>query len=362
MRSTANKVLLIVLLSLSLGLLLSGCTTAPGPSLKEAVFYPSPPTSPRLQYLTHYSGAEQVTIQPGTASRFLFGDSAPTEALSKPYGMALHGGKLYVCDTKLNSLVIFDIAQHRFGYTGLQGSERLRKPLNLCVDNQGNKFVADALRGEIVVFDENDAWTTVFGGNLLQRPVDVAWLDGKLYVCDADACTIVVFDATTHERVTVFGGKGDDPGQFARPTNLALDPEGNIYVSDTINGRIQKLGPDGNHVATFGSRGDRPGTFARPKGVAVDPEGQLYVVDAAFENVQIFAPAGRMLMDFGGPGADPGNLVLPAQVIIDTDHLSLFRELIEPGFKAEHLVLVSSQYGPRKISVYAYGRSEGSGH
>lgn len=342
---------------LPLVLLLGGCATAPAPRSAAPVFFPPAPAEPRIQYLMHYSDARQVIEDSGEVSRFLFGEEAPQDALAKPYGMVLHGGKLYVCDTKLNALVIFDIEGHRFGYTGVQGAERLRKPLNVCVDGRGRKLVADALRGEIVIFDENDVWAGVFGGADLERPVDVAARGDRLYVCDAAACTIVVFDAGSLERLAVYGGKGDGPGRFARPTNLAIDSAGNLYVSDTINGRIQKLDPDGTFVASFGRRGDRPGTFARPKGLAVDPGGLLYVVDAAFENVQVFDPEGRILMDFGGPGAEPGSLSLPAGVVIDTEHVRLFEDRIAPGFVVEYLVLVSSQYGPRKIGVYAFGRT-----
>lgn len=349
----------LTLASLAL-LLLGGCATAPVPPPAAPVTYPPAPAEPRVQFLAHYTDAAQVAGQPGSLSRFLFGQQEAPDALAKPYGLVLHDGKLYVCDTKLNALVIFDLRNDRFGYTGVQGTERLRKPLNVCVDAQGRKLVADALRGEIVIFDQDDAWAGVFGGEVLERPVDVAATAGRIYVCDAGSCTIVVFDARSLERVAVLGGKGDGPGRFARPTNLALDADGNLYVSDTINGRVQKLAPDGSFLASFGKRGARPGTFARPKGVAIDPAGRLYVVDAAFENVQLFAPDGQVLMDLGGPGAGPGDLSLPAQVVIDTENIGLFAHRAAPGFEIEYLLLVSSQYGPRKINVYAFGHATGS--
>lgn len=348
-----------ILSLLALSWLLGGCATAPVPPPAAPVYYPEAPAEPRIQFLAHYTDAAQVAQESGKLSRFLFGQQEAPEALAKPYGLVLHDGKLYVCDTKLNALVIFDLQNERFGYTGIQGSERLRKPLNVCIDAQGRKLVADALRGEIVIFDRDDAWAGTFGAADLQRPVDVAATGDRIYVCDAASCSIVVFDARTLESVAVLGGKGDGPGRFARPTNLALDTGGNLYVSDTINGRVQKLAPDGTWLAEFGRRGDRPGTFARPKGVAVDPSGRLYVVDAAFENVQLFAPDGQVLMDLGGPGTGPGDLSLPAQVVVDTANIDLFADRAAPGFEIEYLVLVSSQYGPRKINVYAFGQAGG---
>jgi DNA-binding beta-propeller fold protein YncE len=69
---------------------------------------------------------------------------------------------------------------------------------------------------------------------------------------------------------------------------VTVDREGNIYVNDAFNFRIQKFDPGGNFLKAFGYPGDTLGGFARPKGLGVDREGRVYVVDAAFENVQIF--------------------------------------------------------------------------
>ncbi len=356
-RDTSNRNSTLAALALLLACL-CGCASTPR-SERDAVFFPEPPAAPRVQYLTHFSSADQVIPDRGGLSKLVFGDETPGDAVAKPYGLALHDGKLYVCDTKLNAVVIFDLAQDRFGYCGVTGPERLHKPVNICVDDEGLKYVADAERGEIVVIDRTDTWAGTFGGADLERPVDVALHDGLLYVCDAAACRIVVFDTETRQRVNAFGGKGTAPGQFARPTNLAVDSDGSIYVSDTLNGRIQKLTPDGSPLSTIGRLGDRPGDFARPKGLAVDDQGRVFVVDAAFENVQAFDESGRVLMFFGGPGDGPGHLVLPAQVIVDHDHVDLFRDFIDPGFDARYLVLVTSQYGPRKVSVYAVGRAVG---
>ena len=355
MKARGNS--LINPVSAALALLLSclcGCASAPS-TVGEAVFFPAPPAVPRIQYLTHFTGADQVIPERGGLEKLVFGNDVPGDALAKPYGLALYDGKLYVCDTRLGAVVIFDLERQRFGYCGIGGPERLHKPVNICVDDEGRKYVADSERGEIVVFDRTDTWAGAFGAEDLERPVDAAVRDGRLYVCDAAACRIVVFDTETRRRVDAFGGKGDAPGRFARPTNLALDPDGNIYVADTLNGRVQKLAPDGSPLASIGHLGDRPGDFARPKGLAVDDQGRLFVVDAAFENVQLFDESGHVLMFFGGPGNDPGHLNLPAQVIIDSDHVDLFRDFIDPGFEARYLILVTSQYGPRKVGVYAIG-------
>ena len=63
---------------------------------------------------------------------------------------------------------------------------------------------------------------------------------------------------------------------------------------------------------------------------------------------------------FGGPGQGPGELSLPAQVVVDYDNVDYFRDFAAADFEIEYLILVSSQYGPRKVNVFAFGepRSE----
>jgi hypothetical protein len=121
---------------------------------------------------------------------------------------------------------------------------------------------------------------------------------------------------------------------------------------------VKKYDADGKHLRTYGRSGDRPGEFVRPKGLAVDREGRLYVVDAAAQVVQIFDAEGRLLLFFGEPGGSPAPLDLPAQVIIDYDHLNYFQKYAAPNFKLEYLVMVSNQYGDRKISVFGFGHRQ----
>ena len=95
--------------------------------------------------------------------------------------------------------------------------------------------------------------------------------------------------------------------------------------------------------------------FARPKGIAVDRQGLIYVADAATQVVQIFNSEGRLLLYFGQPGASTyGQLVLPASVKVDYDDVSYFEKYVAPGYKCEYLIVVISQFGANKVSVYGF--------
>ena len=117
------------------------------------------------------------------------------------------------------------------------------------------------------------------------------------------------------------GGFGSEPGQFNRPSGLAIDADGNLIVADTHNHRLQKLSPDGRALASWGSAGSGPGQFNLPWGVAVDRQGHVYVADWRNDRVQQLAPDGRPLAIFGADGPAEARLKRPSGVAVDDDGL-----------------------------------------
>ena len=98
------------------------------------------------------------------------------------------------------------------------------------------------------------------------------------------------------------------------------------------------------------------GQFSRPKGVAVDKEDNIYVVDAAFENVQIFNNKGELLMFFADKRKEGGNLIMPISIAIDYENVEYYKKYVDPKFKLNYLIFVTSQFGNNLVSVY--GRVE----
>jgi DNA-binding beta-propeller fold protein YncE len=171
---------------------------------------------------------------------------------------------------------------------------------------------------------------------------------------------VKVFDKQSGAMLKVIGDKGAPSERLDRPTNLALDREGYLYVTDFGRFQVLKFDRDGHFKTTFGMPGDTPGHFARPKGVALDRDGRLYAVDASFNKVQIFNKEGRLLMFFGESGNQPGGLLLPAKVAIDYDNVASFQQYVAPNFQVEYLILVTSQFGERRVNVFAYGQEKGA--
>jgi hypothetical protein len=334
-------------------LLSAGCATPPRKDPTK-VFFPPPPGLPRVQYLTSYTSRKDVEEQ-SSFNRFVVGE-APDVKVDKPYGVAIHDGRIYVCDTNAG-LFVFDLKGRSFGpLAGAVGPGALRQPLNISIDGAGNKYVTDPVRGQVVVFDAADAYVRAYGTTGSWRPVDAVPFEGRLYVADGGSWIVKVLDLESGEVVKTIGDKGDPSERLDRPTNLAFDGEGYLYVTDIGRFQVVKFDRDGHFQATFGKAGDNVGHFARPKGIAVDRDGNLLAVDAAFNNVQVFNGAGRILMHFGEGGDKPGGFILPAKVTVDYDNLALFQEHVDPSFRVDYLILVTSQFGDRRVNVFAYGR------
>lgn len=338
-------------------LLIAGC--AGTVRKQEPVFYPAPPELPRIQFLTSFTEASDV--QPGRSwfDLFITGDQDVRRRPDKPFGVAMYKGKIYVCDTNA-TVFVFDLAKKTYGpLEGAIGLGKLLQPLNISIDRDGNKYVTDPVRGEIVVFDQNDAYVRALSVTGGWKPVDAAAFEDSVYVIDGKNSEIRVFDRQTGKSLRKFGQSGKAEDSLRIPTSIAFDKEGYLYVSDTGRFQIVKMDRDGNVRDTFGQLGTSTGHFARPRGVSVDREGRVYAVDAAFDNVQVFTSEGRMLLFFGKAGNKPGDLFLPAAVHVDYDNVEYFRPYADPRFEIEHLIFVTSQFGSRLVNVYAFGKEKG---
>ena len=83
-----------------------------------------------------------------------------------------------------------------------------------------------------------------------------------------------------------WGDFGTGPGQFNMPWGLAVDAQGDVFVADWRNDRIQKLTSNGQFIMKFGTSGSGKGEFNRPSGIAVDSDGDIYVADWGNDRIQ----------------------------------------------------------------------------
>lgn len=343
-----------------LGVLAVGCATSKSARQGPSVFYPPLPNPPRLQYLATFSAAADVGGTRSGFATFIAGeDPKKSLVVQKPYGAAIHDGKIFLSDMKGPGYAVFDLVRHDFARITGSGNGRMRVATNIAVAPDGTKYVADVGLMQVLAFDRDDQFTKAFGVTGQFKPGGVAVSGDRLYVTDLDKHEVEVLSRSSGEVLFKFGKLGDKEGELHFPTNITVGPDGDIYVSDFMNFRIQRFSPDGRFVRSYGSIGDSPSRFARPKGVAVDREGRIYVVDSAFENVQVFDKDGRLLLFFGGPGVDRESINMPSVVLVDYGNVALFQKYADPKFKLEYIVLVASQFGASKLNVFGFGHMEG---
>lgn len=321
-----NKVILVV----GVVVLLNACGSTEEKPFVPPV-YPSPPDPARFIYertLISSNSIKELT----SSEKFQLmatGSIGAATGLGKPYGVAVYKGRVYVSDTVLRGVAMFDVPTGQFKLIGTEGVGALAKPLGLDVSDDGDLYVADGTSKRVAVFNKSGDFIQAIGSSKeLKRPSGVALSpDNKLvYVVDtggvdSDQHRVYVYDTVSGDLVRSFGGRGTGPGEFNLPLQAAVGKDGTIYVVDSGNFRVKAFTPNGEHKLSWGQVGKQFGNFSRPKGVGVDAEGNVYVADAAFGNVQIFNEKGELLMFMGSRGnaGGPGEFSLPAGVTVDED-------------------------------------------
>jgi DNA-binding beta-propeller fold protein YncE len=266
--------------------------------------------------------------------------------LIRTYGVGVDSkGKIYAADQGVGAVFIFD-PQNK-DHVELIGNGRQASfglLAGLALDDDDRLFVTDASQRHVVVFSPKHEQEAAFGAQALVRPGGVA-IDREnrfVYVADTGNDVVDVFDADNYKLLRQLGkpSKKHDqtgPGVFSLPEGVAVDTDGNVYVTDTFNDRVEMFDADGQFISTFGKNGDGPADFERPKGIAIDCDGHIWVVDAAQNRVKVFDNQGRLLIYFGGPGYYPGQFMGPWGIAIGSSNQ----------------VVVSETY-PGRVQVFRY--------
>lgn len=146
-----------------------------------------------------------------------------------------------------------------------------------------------------------------------QRPTGIDAADGFVFVAD-----------TGNRRVQKLSPEGRPIAEFGteelrKPIDVAVGPDGTIYVSDFDLDRIVAFSAEGRLKFAWGESGSGPGAFEAPAGLTVDPEGRVYVAGFHDGRVQVFDAAGKLLRNIGGKGRGKARFTYPTDVAVAGD-------------------------------------------
>ncbi len=215
--------------------------------------------------------------------RPLQGDRGPGK-LVQPINISIdRAGNKYVADPARGQVVEYDKDDFYVRAIGTPGGWR---PVDAAV-YEDSVYVADIKNAEIKVFDrETGAPVRQFGQtgepkDRLSLPANIAFdPEGDLYVSDIGRFQIVKFDRDGHVRGT-FGELGSEAGHFARPKGISVDRNGNLYAVDSAFDVVQMFDKDAHLLLFFGKAGTGPGDLQLPAKVTVDYDNVKYFANYA---------------------------------------------------------------------------------
>ncbi len=239
------------------------------------------------------------------------------------------------------------VGSERFRYEPQPGWGRLPdgwsyvEVAGVATDSRDRVHVFNRGEHPVIVFDRDGTFLTSWGeGHIVRAHGITVGPDDTVYLTDDLDHTVRKFTPEGKLLLTLgTRGRPSDTGitdidyrtirragpPFHRPTNLAVAPNGELYVTDGYgNARVHRFSPDGRLLASWGGPGDGPGQFNLPHGIAIDQGGRVYVADRENSRVQVFSADGEFLTAWT-------DVARPMEVFLDAEQ-NVF--VAEVGFRA----------------------------
>lgn len=319
-----TRMSIVLAFPFALSLLLTGCSG----SKEAALVWPPPPDEPRIQFVRSVKGEADFRSAVGAVVTGIAGEKSVV-MLGRPFDVCDAGdGRVYVTDVA-QGVFLIDLKKGDIRVLGEKSSIELKNPRGIAYA-RGNVFISLGL-GQIAVLDDEGRLVRMIGEpGQFPGALDVVadTLRDRLIIVDNKLHNVFVY-STAGDSLFALGGRGEGDGQFNFPQSAAVDPDGNIYVVDAFNFRIEIFDRDGRFLRKFGSQGDAFGMFNRPKGIALDSHRNIYVLDAMHQNYQVFNQEGQLLLFVGKYSPKNDGFANPVSIAIDrentiyvTDHLN----------------------------------------
>jgi tripartite motif-containing protein 71 len=283
-------------------------------------------TSEHLSFVRQFSSAQDVKREHPVVNRALDvvagpkDPQLPIEALQQPYSVTTDSNhRIFITDVRAGAVHVFDFAHSK--YSLLRGGDRLRSPLGVAADQEGNVYVSDSGLHTILVFDATGKFKHYLKSrgreSYFDSPQGIA-VDAAtqhIYVCDTARHMLIVLDKKGHV-LTRFGirGGGTRPGEFSYPTQVVVAGT-EIAVLDSGNSRAQILDARGHFLKQI----RLPGIGNRA-GLAMDNDRNIYVSDPGLNRLRVFNHDGKLVYEFGRKGTEPAQFNGISGIWVDSGH------------------------------------------
>jgi DNA-binding beta-propeller fold protein YncE len=196
------------------------------------------------------------------------------------------------------------------GWPKLPDDVKLGPVSAVATDSDDRVYVAHRGKKPILVFDADGKFLRSFGDKEIDT-VHGLRIDpkGNVWVTDIGGQRVMKFSAEGKLLLALGkrGEKGSGPDRFDRPTDVAVTPSGEFYVSDGYgNSRVLKFSKEGKLLAQWGKKGKGEGEFNLPHAICLDGKGRVYVGDRENDRVQVFDADGKFLAQWKQSGAPYG--------------------------------------------------------
>ena len=281
------------------------------------IVWPNPPAIARIQWKQQFTGEKMDSAASQKASAKqkqkwmdrLAGNKSQADKqldipfqLLRPFGIAVDSkGKIYVADQSVGAIFIFNTENSDVQLIRNKHEAAFGLIYGMAIDDNDRLFVTDMKLRHVAVINAKHQEEASFGADVLGRPGGVA-IDTEnrfLYVVDTENDVVAVFDADSFKLLRRIGTPGKkhtltEPGTFSLPSSVAVDKDGNVYVTDTLNDRVEYSVPTENSSAPLAKMATGPATFSGPKGSRWTP---MDISGSSTEPRTVRSSIGRPVVD-----------------------------------------------------------------
>ena len=303
--------------------------------------------------------------------------------MAGPVAVSYTNGEIMVADSVNHRIQVFAVdGEYLYQFARhpterKAGDGRIHYPIATAFDGTGKlAAVCEKFEGRCQVFDRvkarqsfqdvrDSAWWDKYpffhyrtSAQILRKPssmfrsLQVGDPQSWLVMSEEELHRVVIMNMKDPTKSFVFGGQGTEPGRFNLPQGAHADPQGRIWVSDTLNDRLQILSADGRDVEVVGGPGTGPLEFSQPGEIVIDSDGMAYVLDPGNSRIQVINSKAEFVREIHKPGDGKDSLNYPIGLALNPDGtiiyvVELYRARIQ-SFTTEGRFLASwGQYGDR---------------